>query len=60
MEEQHLQKENKNENFSLVGKESRVESPPSPNSKSLEADIYECACNIRLRIFLKKPTFLGS
>ena len=44
MEEQHLQKENKNEIFSLVGKESRVESPPSPNSKSLDADIFICAC----------------
>ena len=39
MEEQHLQKENKNANFSLAEKESRVESPPSPNSKSLDADL---------------------
>ena len=40
MEEQHLQ----NENFSRTEKESRVESPPSPNSKSLEADLIVCAC----------------
>jgi len=50
VEEQHLQKENKNEIFSLVGKESRVESPPSPNSKNLDADISVCACNIGLRL----------
>jgi hypothetical protein len=32
VEEQHLQNENENENFSRTEKESRVESPPSPNS----------------------------
>jgi len=62
VEEQHLQ----NENFSRTEKESRVESPPSPNSKSLDADlklyahafqlcfvcadIYVCACIIGLRM----------
>ena len=50
--EQHLQ----NENFSRTEKESRVESPPSPNSKIVCActfvcaDIYVCACIIGLRM----------
>ena len=58
MEEQHLQKGNKNENFSLAEKESRVESPPSPNSKSLDADIFICACI--LTMFLYKLTFMNA
>ncbi len=32
--------ENKNENFSLVGKESRVESPPSPNITCRTSILY--------------------
>ena len=66
MEEQHLQ--NENENFSRTEKESRVESPPSPNSKKFgrrpqlsaltsQLLLYLMIYIIRRRPVIDAPTF---
>ena len=48
MEEQHLQ----NENFSRTEKESRVESPPSPNSKKFGHRPQLSALTFQLLLYL--------
>ena len=50
MEEQHLQ--NENENFSRTEKESRVESPPSPNSKKFGGRPHWSVLTFQLLLYL--------